>query len=291
VVLLIVLLLGLLTGYGAWYLAVGRYHQVPEVAGSSRSTAVDRLRGAGFTVDSVVDQEFSESTAAGTVLGSHPGAGSHLLSGHSVRLVISRGAERFVLPSVAGQDYAAAQQAFAGIPVRLVRRNTADGTGKIPPGQVIRTDPGPASKVKRDSTVTVYVSTGPPIVAVPDVVNKSQDEAGATLTKAGFKINLGQDYSDTVPAGAVIRQDPSARSSVAKFSTVNLVISQGPELVTLPQIRNGTPLALAQHRLEGLGLEVRVKRAFGGFLGTVVGMDPAAGTQVRKGSEVVLTVV
>jgi eukaryotic-like serine/threonine-protein kinase len=242
-------------------------------------------------VDSAIDQAYSESTAAGTVLGSRPDAGSHLLSGHSVRLVISRGAERFVVPPVAGRAYAEAEQAFAGIPVQLVRRNIADPTGKIPPGQVIRTDPAPTAKVKRDATVTVWVSTGPPIVTVPNVVDKTRDEASSTLTKAGFKLNLDQDYSDTVPAGSVIRQDPVALASVAKFSTVNLVISQGPRLITLPQIRNGTPLALARNRLERLGLTVRVKRAFGGFLDTVVGMDPGAGTQVRPGTEVVLTVV
>ena len=291
VVVAIVLLLGLVTGYGAWYLAVGRYHEVPDVAGASRATAVQELRQAGFTVDPAVDEAFSETVAAGTVLGSRPDAGSHLLSGRSVRLVISRGPERFVVPDVAGRPYAEAEQAFAVIPVRLVRRDTADPSGKIGPGQVIRTDPRPTAKVKRDSVVTVYVSTGPPIVAVPDVVNKTEDEARSVLTKAGFKLNVDQDYSDTVPAGSVIRQDPSARASVAKFSTVNLVVSRGPRLVTLPQIRNGTPVALAQDRLERLHLKVRIKRAFGGFLGTVVGMDPAAGTQVPEGTEVVLTVV
>jgi serine/threonine-protein kinase len=291
VVVAVVLLLGLSLAYGAWYLAVGRYHAVPSVAGDSRETAVQELRSAGFTVDSTIDQAYSETGPAGTVLGSRPDAGSHLLSGHTVRLVISRGAERFVVPSVAGQGYAAAEQAFAGMPVRLVRRDVADPTGKIPPGQVMRTVPGPTAKVKRDSTVTVYVSTGPPIVAVPDVVGVDQDKASSALTKAGFKVDLSQDYSDTVPAGAVARQDPAAKSPVAKFSTINLVISRGPPLVTLPQIRNGTPLILAQHRLEGLGLKVRVKRAFGGFLDTVVGMDPGAGTEVRLGSEVVLTVV
>ncbi|MBV9821352.1 MAG: Stk1 family PASTA domain-containing Ser/Thr kinase, partial [Actinobacteria bacterium] len=166
-VVAIVLLLGLLTGYGAWYLAVGRYSKVPQVAGSSRATAVDLLRRAGFSVDPAIDQAYSENAAAGMVLGSHPDAGSHLLNGHLVRLVISRGPERYVVPQVAGKDYTAAEQAFTGLPVRLVRRNTPDGTGKLAPGLVIRTDPAPATKVRRNAAVTVYVSTGPPIVAVP----------------------------------------------------------------------------------------------------------------------------
>lgn len=291
VVVTIVLLLGLLTGYGAWYLAVGRYHQVPNLVGDSRTAAADELRNAGFTVDPVVDQAFSETAASGVVIATHPDAGSHLLSGHSVRLVISRGAERFLVPQVAGGTYAQAQQAFSSIPVRLVRSDAADPTGKIQPGQVIRTDPKPNSRIKRDSVVTIFVSTGPPIVTVPDVSGKTQDEANTTLTKASFKVNIEQDYSDTVPTGSVIRQDPSGKSAVAKFSTVNLVISQGPRLVTVPQIRNGTPVNEARQQLEALNLRVRIKRAFGGFLGTVVGMDPSAGTQVLAGTEIVLTVV
>ena len=44
-------LLGLLTGWGAWYLTVGRYHQVPNVSGQSQSAAVSVLRKDGFTVN------------------------------------------------------------------------------------------------------------------------------------------------------------------------------------------------------------------------------------------------
>ncbi len=291
VTVLVILLLGLLTGYGAWYLAVGRYHRVPNLVGEARTAAADQLRGAGFTVDPVIEQAYSETAQSGTVMATHPDPGAHLLGGHSVRLVVSRGAERFVLPQVTGRSYAQAQQAFAGIPVQVVRSDTSDGTGKLAPGQVIRTDPRPASKVKRDSVVTVYVSTGPPIVAVPDVGEQTQDQATSTLTGAGFKVKVDHAYSDTVAAGSVISQDPSAKSGVAKFSSVNLVVSKGPELVTLPQISNGTPVGDARAQLEALHLKVKIKRAFGGFLGTVVAMDPGAGTQVRPGSQVQLTVV
>jgi eukaryotic-like serine/threonine-protein kinase len=290
-VILIVLLLGLLTGYGAWYLAVGRYHSVPDLAGQAQAQAMQELRHDGFTVNPVLDTAFSETLASGVVVGTHPGAGTHLLGGAKIQLVISKGAERYTVPSVAGRSYGQAQQAFAGMPVRLNRVNTADGTGKIDAGSVIRTDPAAGTRIKRDATVTVYVSTGPPIVQVPKVTGQTQGDATDTLTNASFKVSTSQDYSTTVPIGSVISQDPVANASVAKFSTVKLVISQGPPLVTLPQIPNGTDLSAARKTLEDLQLKVRVKRVFGGFLDKVVGMDPKAGSQVPVGSQVTLTVV
>jgi len=290
-VILIILLLGLLTGYGAWYFAVGRYHQVPNLSGQAQSLAIQELRSDGFTVNPVMDTAFSETTPTGIVVGTHPGAGTHLLGGKSVQLVISKGAERFTVPSVAGRKYSDAQQAFSAIPVQLNRVDAADPTGKIPAGSVIRTDPAAGAKVKRDATVTVYTSTGPPIVQVPKVTGQPQASATGTLTAAQFTVKTSQDYSTSVPTGSVISQDPAAGASVQKFSTVNLVISQGPPLVTLPEISNGTSLEDARATLENLHLKVKVKRVFGGFLDKVVGMDPKAGTQVQVGSQVTLTVV
>ena len=289
--LIVVLLLGLLTGWGAWYLTVGRYHQVPNVAGQSQSAAVNLLREDGFTVSSVLEQAFSESVPAGRVLRSDPGAGAHLLGGKPVQLVLSKGPERFTVPTVAGQPYATAQRAFGDIPVRLDRKDVADGSGKVAAGSVIRTDPAADARVKRNQVIIVFVSTGPPIVSVPGVTGRSQDDATNVLQQAAFKVDVGQDFSSSVPAGTVISQDPVSGAHVPKFSSVHLVVSKGPPLVTLPQIPNGTSAGDARHTLEGLGLKVKIKKVFGGFLNKVVGMDPGAGKQVPIGSQVTLTIV
>jgi serine/threonine-protein kinase len=289
--LLLVLLLGLLTGWGTWYLTAGRYHEVPNLTGQSQSAAVNLLRKDGFTVSPVIQQDYSETVPADRVLRSNPAAGAHLLAGKSVQLVLSRGAERFTLPQVAGKPWGAAQQALADIPVRLNRKDVADGTGKIAAGSVIRTDPPADAKVRRNQPVVVYVSTGPPIIAVPAVTGKTQGDATTALQQAGFKVATSQDFSATVPAGTVISQDPAPNAAAPKFSTVNLVLSKGPPLVTLPPIANGTSAGDAKHTLESLGLKVKIEKVFGGFLGKVVGMEPGAGTQVASGSTVTLTVV
>ena len=59
-----------------------------------------------------------------------------------------------------------------------------------------------------------------------------------------------------------------------KFSTITVTVSKGPHLVTIPQIPELTPVATASARLEGLGLKVVVRTAFGGQSELVVGMDP-----------------
>lgn len=291
IVVLIIVLLGLLTGYGAWYVAVGRYHQVPNLIGQSQSVATRQLRTAGFQVAAAVDQQFSENAPTGAVIGTHPGAGSHLLGGKAVQLVLSKGAERFTVPAVAGQSYAQAQQAFAAMPLRLKRADTADPTGNIAPGQVIKTDPAPAAKVKRDAVITVYVSTGPPIIAVPDVSGQSQNDANSTLVGAGFKVALSQDYSDKVPAGSVISQDPAGKASVAKFSTVNLVISKGAPVVTIPGVHVGESVSDATATLEAAGLQVRTRKlADAVIFHEVWSVSPKSGDTVPKGSTVTLTI-
>ncbi len=291
VVLIVILLLGLLTGYGTWYLTVGRYHQVPNLAGQLQSVAEQNLRSDGFAINPTTDQAFSETVQAGMVVTTHPGAGAHLLGGKPVQLVVSKGPERYTVPAIVGQPYTQAQQAFSGMPVELKPNEIADDTGKVPAGSVIRTDPVAGTKVRRDQLVAVYVSTGPPIVTVPDVTGKAQDDATAILTQGSFKVVPTQDFSDKVPAGTVISQNPLPNASVAKFSSVNLVISKGPPLVTLPSIPNGTAASDARRTLEGLNLKVKIKKAFGGLLDEVVGMDPGAGSQVPVGSQVTLTVV
>ncbi len=291
---LLILLLGLLTGWGTWYLAVGRYHQVPNLTGQAQSGAVQELRNDGFTVDPAFQQAYSETVPSGSVIGTHPDVGSHLLGGKSVQLVVSRGKERYAVPAVVGKSYDQATQAFAGQPVQLKRSDLADDTGKIPAGTVIRTDPAAATQVKRDAIITIYVSSGPPMVGVPNVTGQSQADASSTLSQASFTVTVAQAFSDKVPAGSVISQNPTGSALVRKFSAVRLVVSKGPPTVTIPDIPKGSDPGDAAQALQSLGLQVQVVRKdkglfdFSGY--KVDNLNPPAGTVVQRGSTVTMTV-
>jgi serine/threonine protein kinase/beta-lactam-binding protein with PASTA domain len=291
IVAVVIVLLGLLTGYGAWWFTVGRYHQVPDLSGQPRSVATDALVSGGFVVASGVDEQFSEQVPTGSVISTNPAAHTHLLRGKAVQLVISRGPERFTVPRVEGVSFGQAQQALAAMPVQVVRSDAADASGTFAAGTVMKTSPAAGAKVKRAAVLTVVVSSGPPVIAVPDVGGKTRPVAEAALRKAGFTVQFTDDFSDTVPDGSVLRQSPAARQRAVKFSQVSVVLSKGPELVTIPDISNGTDADQAKQTLQGVGLTVKIDKRFGGFLNKVVGMDPKSGTQVRRGSQVILTVV
>lgn len=288
-VLLAVLLVGGIAAYGSWWWVSGRYVTVPNVLNLSVDSARSTLSDHRLKADESPRSAFSETVPANMVISSSPSPGGRILPGKTVELVVSSGAERFVVPTIASQSKADATAALQGIPVQVVPSDASDDS--VPAGQAIRTDPPAGAEVKRDQVITLYISTGPPVIAVPDVTTQTRAAAEAALQSAGFDSSDTEEYSDSVPEGAVIRQTPAGGASAVKFSTVTIVVSLGPELVTIPTIPSGTATATATATLKALGLVVSVHKNFGGFLDQVVGMDPPAGTKVRKGSTVTLETV
>lgn len=289
IALLLVLLLGAIAAYGSWWWVSGRYTTVPDVLNQSLDKARTTLSDHGLKVGAAPQTSFSETVPANMIISTSPAPGRRILPGKTVELVVSSGAERFAVPDVAQRSQPDATAALQTIPVQVVASNAADDT--VPAGQAIRTDPPAGAAVKRDQVITLYISTGPPVITVPVVTGQKQSDAEAALQAAGFDSAATQEYSDTAAEGTVIRQTPGGSSSAVKFSTVTIVVSLGPELITIPAIPAGTSTSAATATLKGLGLNVTVHKNFGGFLDQVVGMDPAAGTKVRKGSTVTLETV
>jgi len=148
--------------------------------------------------------------------------------------------------------------------------------------------------VRADQGVSIIVSSGPPILKLPDVTGSPRADAIAKLQGMGFKVGVNEQFSDNVAQGNVISQDPSADSQLAKGQQVTLTVSKGPDFVDVPQV-SGLSKDDARHALEQAGLKVRVKRVFGGRLDVTVGLDinPAdqnAAGQVRRGSTVTIEV-
>lgn len=288
IILLVVLLLGAGAGTGAWWFASGRYSKIPSLRGQTLAAAQATLDKAGYKLGTV-NRTFSETVPNDRVISSDPAIDSRAVRGSTVDLTLSKGKDRLPVAQVAGMSLAQAQAALqrAGITnVKLV--NQSNDTVKS--GLVIGTDPPANTQVKRDQQVTVFVSTGPPILQVPSIaVGTPYPDAEQTLKDAGFAVARVDDFSDTVPKDQVIGIAPSDHQ--VKFGTITVTVSKGPQMVKLPHIRNGTAVDDATATLEKLGLNVRIEKAYGGFLGKVVGMDPKGGKTVPVGSTVTLTVV
>ncbi|MGB6353465.1 MAG: PASTA domain-containing protein, partial [Steroidobacteraceae bacterium] len=130
-------------------------------------------------------------------------------------------------------------------------------------------------------------------VSAPNVVADTQAAATTAIKDAGLTLGtVTMQSSNSVALGDVISESPAAGTSVAKGAAVNLVISSGPATVAVPNVAGDTQAA-ATTAITGAGLKVgTVTQGFSSTLsaGSVMSLNPAAGTAVAPGSVVNLVV-
>lgn len=166
----------------------------------------------------------------------------------------------------------------------------------VPEGRVIRQNPEAGSKLKEGGSVRLVVSRGSGRVAVPDIVGQTASYAESKLREAGLVADRQPDaYSETVPEGNVISQDPAAGAPVQRGSPVKYVVSKGPEPakeVNVPSLV-GLTQAAAEAQLAAAKLVLgNVTEQYSSTVpaGEVMSQNPAAGQKVGEGSAVSITV-
>ena len=219
-----------------------------------------------------------------------PGAGSRALTGDEVTIVLSLGVELYPVPELAGRTLEEAGAALTEVDLELGRvREKFSET--VPDDQVVRSTPVAGKELRPGAAVDLVVSKGRRPVNVGDWVGEPADEAQRTLERKGLVVQRNEDvFSDSVPAGDVVSQEPGG-GTLFKGDTVTLTVSKGPELVEVPSVRaQGVDAARAE--LESLGFQVRVENISDYLgLGFVFRTDPGGGEMVPKGSTITLYLV
>ena len=257
---------------------------VPNVQGLTENVATTTLNEAKFVIGKVT-QQTSDLVATGKVISQDPASGSSVAEGSPVNLVISSGAQLVAVPNVEGLTQDAATTAITGVKLRVgtVAQQTSN---TVAAGKVASQDPPTGSSLAQGAPVNLVISSGPQMVAVPKVEGLTQ--AAATTAIVGTTLKIGtvtQQTSDTAATGSVISQDPASGTSVAQGSPVNLVISSGPQIVTVPNVEGMTQTA-ATAALAGAKLKVGTVNA----TGKVISQEPARGSSVAQGSSVNLVI-
>lgn len=129
-------------------------------------------------------------------------------------------------------------------------------------------------------------------VTVPDLAGRSAAEAGPLLEAAGLALgDTGESFADDVAPGLIVSSSPPGGEEIERGGAVDVVVSRGPEAVTVPPLV-GAAEADAAAALQGLGLQVEVKRIFSEdvAVGVVCATCPAADSAVARGSSVLVTV-
>ncbi len=177
----------------------------------------------------------------GTVISQSPkkNARRTVIPGESycdLTLYVSKGENLITLDNYVGMEYREAS-------ILMIKENVNVRFEKVfsetmPQGRIVSTYPDGGTAIPPDTTVIAYVSKGPQVsyAPVPDLVGLSVTQVADRLSAAGLLLGkVSEEYSDTVPAGTVIRQSLPRGSVVPSGLTkIDLVISRGSSYQPTP---------------------------------------------------------
>ena len=268
--------------YGVYsILGAGRI-TVPSLAGMTQKEATAALTELALKTE-IGEEVFSEDVPVGKVISSTPGGGGKVSKDGVVKLNISKGKERIIIPSLVGTTPDVAIQKLAEIGLKIGETSEIFSAA-AEKGFVVATEPKLSTEVKRNSIVNIFVSKGVEQVSLISFSGKGGEEAINELTNAGFDVAPAYKFSDTVLPGLVISQDPESSAAINKGSKVILNISKGPEFVYIPNVISKSSNQ-ATLDLENKGLKVVVK----GKGTKVVSISPKQGSKVKAGSTVTIS--
>ena len=165
---------------------------------------------------------------------------------------------------------------------------------KYKAGKISKQTPEAGEKVSKHTKVEVVVSSG--LVgskkAIPDVRGMSETEAQNELEDAGFKVTSSFQYDDSVESGKVISTTPEAGTKAEKGSTVTMLVSQGSDKKTVPDVR-GMADATAQSTIKSYGFNVgTVTYDYSDSVekGMVISQTVEPGTKASAGTSISITV-
>ncbi len=150
-----------------------------------------------------------------------------------IYLTVSRGSETFTLPDVLMQDYRQIENRLAR-EYGLITEVIEDYNAAVTAGYIYRTEPATGSTVRPGDTVRLYVSRGSKIETkkMPNLVGKTEREARVEMERNNLVVGTVTYEFSSEPEGTVIRQSRVAFTSIAEGTTIDFVVSRGPEPVS-----------------------------------------------------------
>ncbi|WP_036554826.1 Stk1 family PASTA domain-containing Ser/Thr kinase [Nocardiopsis sp. CNT312] len=198
---------------------------VPGVIGSTEDEARATLDEAGFT--DINDEGVPDEAEPGTVVGVDPGEGEEIPLDQEITLQVSEGPEAQEIPDVAGQPRSQAentldQAGFGNVTVE----ERADA--EVATGAAIGTNPAAGESAAPDTAITLYVSSGPEQVEVPDLNGMSRAQANQALEQVNLAMEVQEQEDPNTPPNTVIGQNPQPRQMVDEGSTVTVTVAVQP---------------------------------------------------------------
>ncbi|HKU35863.1 MAG TPA: Stk1 family PASTA domain-containing Ser/Thr kinase [Paenarthrobacter sp.] len=195
------------------------------------------------------------------------------------------------VPDVKNKSVAEAQQLLRTAGFQSEPQDVFDDD--VTAGLTVGTKPESGAQVRKFQPITLFVSKGAQLFALPGLTGGTLDDAKNALNTAQMALgNVTQAYDDKAPAGVVLSQDPAKGTEVRHGTPVALVVSKGPQPIPVPDVR-GQAQDAAVKAIQDAGLKAVIAPETVNDKsvpkGAVVSQSPANGTLV-KGESVTLTV-
>ncbi len=164
-------------------------------------------------------------------------------------------------------------------------------------GQILSQQPLPGVELQAGESVSIEVSLGPVLHAVPELTGRTLDDALATIEALDLVVGDTVEINDEdIPAGVVMEATVDGRplqvaDEYVTGTVIDLVVSSGPEARTVPNLVGSTQ-GQAETQLSERGLAVNVVEDYSETVaeGDIISTDPAAGTAVGRGTTVTVVV-
>lgn len=276
----LVILLG--AGAGWWFgSGPGGVSMIPNLTSRSVLDAQVALEALKGNVE--ILEESSATVAKGLVIRTEPAAGSFYFGG-TIKLFVSSGPKLVSAPDLIGINVAEATAELLKNGFLVGQVNSWFNEAEL--GTVYSYLGSDGSQIPEGSRIDLSVSLG----QIPVVAGLDQEAAVTAIEAVGLTIDkVTEDYSDTIAAGQVISLVPQTEP-LGQGGLVNLVVSKGPNIVTVPNMVGETVLA-AKTALQNLGLVVivntnQLQNKWG--VVPVKRQSAAAGTQLRVGDAITI---
>lgn len=220
----------LLIAVGAILYLTGMFDRkatVPNVLGNNEADAIALLEENGFVIDGKEEQP-SDEYEAGEVFRTIPEAGKERDKGTAVKLYVSTGKQTMTFSDYTDREYKSVKERLDTYQFRSVKADEV--FDEKPAGTILDQDPEPDSEVVPSETDVVFtVSKGPELVTLESLIGYTDDQLNKYAKSSGFNITVKKRaHSDSIPAGQVMSQDPSAGQSLPIGAEISVIVSKGP---------------------------------------------------------------
>lgn len=208
---------------------------IPELVGKTEEDIKEVLKGTKLQYE-ITGEDYSSEIEEGKIISQDPSYRKNftIKENTTIKLVVSKGIEVVTIPKVAGYTYEEAEKILTDAKLKVEK--IEETSQKVQEGVVIKQEPAENTSANAGDTIKVHVSTGTGIkqVAVPSLVNKTQEAASKELTDNNLKVSVAYEEDTTKENGIVLKQSIDTGKVVDEGTTVTITVNK------IAEIKKGT---------------------------------------------------